>query len=103
MDSGLRIRTLGKGGRVLLCISLPVDTGSLQACGENWTPIWTYAGLCIDVIVFEDCVHTNIVDPFVDMMVPDPLYQCENWTPICTYACLCIDVIVCLRTVCIQI
>lgn len=22
--------------------------------------------------MFEDCVHTNVVDPFVDMMVPDP-------------------------------
>ena len=24
--------------------------------------------------VFEDCVHINVVDPCVDMMVPDSLY-----------------------------
>ena len=55
LPGGFSLPAPGKGGRVLLYISPPVDTGSLQACREKWTPMCTYACLCVDVIV---CLRT---------------------------------------------
>lgn len=40
--------------------------------------------------VFEDCVHTHVLDSFVNMTVPDPLTLSVHLCAcLYTYVCLC--------------